>query len=192
MEKSRPLTLTYTGHFYDRRHPMEFLIALRDYLNSHPAIPAPLVQMAGQVHGDDLQRRVKSISDDPTLRKCVQWLGTIPHDQTMRLMQDSDINLLITHDQGSEYAIPGKLFEYMGAQRPVLAITRDPLVKQLMNETRLGWICEDRSAITQWLTRYLSDAQALQDWQPNDQAISAYQLENIHPRWLDFVEGRTS
>jgi glycosyltransferase involved in cell wall biosynthesis len=186
---SKPLTLTYVGQFYDRRHPIDFLTALRDYLHSHPDTSLPRVQIAGQIFGAALQRQVKSVCEDSRLQHCVKWLGTIPHEQTLGLMQTSDINLLITHDRGSEYAIPGKIFEYMAAQRPVLVLSQDPLVKQLMQETRLGWICEDRSALTRWFSEHLDNTQSLQDWEPNHKAMAVYKLENIHPKWLDFVEG---
>jgi len=62
----------------------------------------------------------------------VNILGFISYEEASKLTNKSDINLLITHIRGSEYAIPGKLFEYMGARRPVLALTEDKPVIELI------------------------------------------------------------
>ena len=62
------------------------------------------------------------------LQEAVIYHGICSHEDIIRRYAGTGVNLIITHTMGSSYALPGKLFEYVGAARPIWAITddRDP------------------------------------------------------------------
>ncbi|MWV43688.1 hypothetical protein GRF59_08565 [Paenibacillus sp. HJL G12] len=51
--------------------------------------------------------------------------GSMKHELAVRLLKQSDAAVILTHTQGSDFAIPGKTFEYIGACKPVMAVTED-------------------------------------------------------------------
>ncbi len=57
------------------------------------------------------------------LSKVVSFRDNIPHSECIRLERGSHVLLLIKHDdERYRGLVPGKLFEYIGARRPVLAV----------------------------------------------------------------------
>lgn len=51
--------------------------------------------------------------------------GSLQHQEAIRLLNAADAAVILTHPRGSGFAIPGKTFEYIGACRPILAVTED-------------------------------------------------------------------
>lgn len=51
--------------------------------------------------------------------------GSMEHEQAVQLLRTADAAVILTHPSGSDYAIPGKTFEYIGACKPILAVTED-------------------------------------------------------------------
>lgn len=57
------------------------------------------------------------------LSDTVEFMDNLPHSQCVNLERDSHVLLMIKHDDEKYRGlIPGKLFEYIGARRPILAI----------------------------------------------------------------------
>jgi len=186
----RPLRITHVGNFYGSRNPVAWLEILSRYLTEAQDVPAFEVVFAGSIQGEDLDRRVRTLINSEPLSSKVRWLGPVSQPDAARLMGESDVNLIITHQSGSEYAIPGKIFEYMGAGRPVLAFTRDPLVQRLMDETRLGWVCHDENDLTTWFKRYLAMPAEARRLQIDEKAIRSYHSDRLLTRWEAFVTVR--
>lgn len=185
---SNRLQMTYIGSFYDSRHPLAFLEALKSFLEMSTDIPRADVRFFGAVHGESLKARVSALCQKAPLREVVHWAGEVSHSDAIRAMRSADVNLLITHESGSEYAIPGKIFEYMGTGKPILALTHDPLVIRMMKEGALGWICQTPDELRQWFERYLPRAAEVRAHRTNSEAIQRYQINTIHKRWEDFLE----
>jgi len=60
------------------------------------------------------------------LEDVVDFVGHLPHRECIRLERKSHVLLLIKHDDiRYRGLIPGKLYEYIGARRPVLAVVPD-------------------------------------------------------------------
>jgi len=82
-------------------------------------------------------------------------------DRDVRLLLETartGVNLIITHTQGSGYALPGKLFEYVGARRPVWAITDDRLLRDVITRHQLGYLSsQDARSVEETLYIILRD-----------------------------------
>jgi len=72
--------------------------------------------------------------------KNVRNLGYISHQEALLLLHKSQVLLLIEIDSiETRSIIPGKLFEYMAANRPILAIgPRESDIEKIINATKTG------------------------------------------------------
>ncbi len=112
-------TFLYTGIFYDAQKPDVFLHAFA-------AAAATDQEFRGQARAhfmglipeymDDLVHRLK-------LNEHVVYHGYLSHNETVRAQQAADVLwLTIGERPGSEGISTGKLYEYMGACRPILGL----------------------------------------------------------------------
>jgi glycosyltransferase involved in cell wall biosynthesis len=66
---------------------------------------------------------VRSAVEEYGLQSVTEFIDFIPHDEAVRLQQQAQINLLVINNTpNSRTIIPGKLYEYLGSGRPILAV----------------------------------------------------------------------
>ncbi len=65
------------------------------------------------------------------LEKNVNCLGYLPHSETVKNLMESDVLWLMLNDT---VRTPGKLYEYFGSGKPILACIPDGSMKQLTKE----------------------------------------------------------
>jgi glycosyltransferase involved in cell wall biosynthesis len=124
--------ITHTGSFFGKRDPRPFLQALEACDDS------VLARFVGEFRRSD--------------REWVEGLGLedrlelhpfLPHRQTLELQRNSEALLLLLPEIGERGRdVPsGKLFEYLAAQRPILAIVPpDGAAADLVRETGAGTV----------------------------------------------------
>ncbi|HRX99795.1 MAG: glycosyltransferase [Rhodanobacteraceae bacterium] len=118
------LELLYTGTLYARfRSPAPLLEAVQQ-------VPDVRLTVAGHLDGID-PRVLESCSS-------VRYVGRLTHEQVKAAQREADVLLNIGNDFGVQ--IPGKLFEYLGAGRPImhLASTRDDASVEIIRDLRCG------------------------------------------------------
>ena len=95
----------------------------------------------------------------------VALLGFVPQSQALKYMADTDYLLLtMTND----ISVPGKLFEYMAAKKPILALAAPGSeVDRILEETAAGVVAapDEPEAITRMLM------QAFTAWVTSEKAI---------------------
>ncbi len=113
-----PIRICHTGFLYAERSPAAFLAALE---RARGAVASPVADieliLAGPVDrevGDVLAR----FADCARVRR----LGTVPRAEAYRLQRDADYCLLLEDPQASRRGVlTGKIFEYIGMRKPVIA-----------------------------------------------------------------------
>jgi glycosyltransferase involved in cell wall biosynthesis len=87
----------------------------------------------------------------PDLAPVLELLGQLPRPQALALQRDADALLLITSNDTS--IATGKVFEYLGAGRPILALAGENEAARIVRETRTGSVVapDDASAVRQAL-----------------------------------------
>jgi glycosyltransferase involved in cell wall biosynthesis len=87
------------------------------------------------------------------LETAVEMVGPLPHSSALASQRASDALLLVTSADGSEAT--GKLFEYIGAGRPIVALAGDNEAARIVTETRSGVVVQpdDVPAIADVLVR---------------------------------------
>jgi len=118
--RSGPLVLLHSGTLYPvERNPIPFFNALRN-LRNHASISPERLRIRLRATGhDDYYARV---IHDAGLQDIVELLDPLPYRAALEEMLQSD-GLLLFQAQGCNHQIPAKLYEYLRAQRPVIALT---------------------------------------------------------------------
>lgn len=139
-KKRSDIVFTYIGNLYGSRNLDAFLSAL-GALKGEMDVSHVRIRIIGRISPEN-RAVLDAIVREHGLAANVEWQEPLPHMEAMRAIAQSDFSILVTHRQGSEYAIPSKLFEYMYVRKPIFAITRDPLVIQLIEEHKSGICCD--------------------------------------------------
>jgi glycosyltransferase involved in cell wall biosynthesis len=142
----------YAGILYQKRNPRLLLEAIRELIDE------------GEVELDDVLLSFAGVFDYPGytenrdcverlgLQDVVRVLGNLPHQQALGLMKGADALLLIgdvSPDAGAY--IPGKLYEYMGIGKPILALNKAGEATEIIRQFQLGQVAdpENKEAIKQ-------------------------------------------
>lgn len=116
------VTLLHSGIVYpNERDPTQFLKAIRALIDAEEISSDQLrVRFRASMH-DDYLRTLTSQFD---LSECVELLKPIAYKEALEEMMRADV-LLIMQASNCNDQIPAKLYEYLRAGRPILALT-DP------------------------------------------------------------------
>ncbi len=112
-------TLVHTGLFASDGNPLELWDALAGHCREDAGFRSRLqIRLAGKTDTEIISAiRERGLGDN------LVDLGYLPHTQTVAEQRSADV-LLLPLRQEPEYAkvLPGKIFEYIAARRPVLGI----------------------------------------------------------------------
>jgi glycosyltransferase involved in cell wall biosynthesis len=125
---SKGLRIAHAGVFYGERTPKYLLLALRKLFAAHPKLKHEIeVVLIGTIQ-DEYLRMIKSMELDGN----IITTGYLDHKHCIAYLQSSDILwLMLNNDTQS----PGKLYEYIGLRKPILASVPEGFVRQTLKET---------------------------------------------------------
>jgi glycosyltransferase involved in cell wall biosynthesis len=122
--------ITHTGSFFGKRDPRPFLQALHD----------SEVDAVARFVGD-FRRSDRDWAESLGLGDRLQLIPYAPRAESLRLQRDSEALLLLVPDAGGrgKGVLSGKVFEYLAAGRPILAVVPpDGAAAELIRETGAG------------------------------------------------------
>jgi glycosyltransferase involved in cell wall biosynthesis len=159
--------LTHTGSFFGHRDPKPFLRALRA-----SGLDDVKVRFVGDFRPAD-----REFLESLELGERVELVDYVPRRESLRLQRDSDALLLLIPEAGGRGrgVLSGKVFEYLAAERPILAVVPpDGAAAQLIRDTGTGVVAPplDEDAIrdalvslhTQWQRGELDGAPLSAEW----------------------------
>jgi len=151
---TKKFSITYTGYVYKgRQDPEPLFRVLKDLIDEKMIDPTTIeVHFFGYDKGWLLSESKKY-----NLGKTVQIHGQISRDDSIQKQRESQVLLLLTWDDPREKGIyTGKIFDYLAAKRPILAIgLHGDVVSDLLNKTRAGvHVSTDTEIKEQILTLY--------------------------------------
>jgi hypothetical protein len=129
-------TITYTGSMYGRRTPRAFLDALARLNDKGLVMPQDVhLRFVGRF-GDEIHAMMDSSPFAPSIEK----ISYVPHEESVGYLMRSEASLLIVDDtKESAEIVPGKVYEYLGVGRPVIALApRGSAIARLLDETQAG------------------------------------------------------
>jgi glycosyltransferase involved in cell wall biosynthesis len=127
-------SLVYTGRFGSYgRDPAPLVRALRDLAVREPSLAQRLeLAVAGPLTPDE--RRLLGSNVSPAR---ITLLGSLPRNQALRLQRAGDALLLLAARERSQLANL-KLYEYLAAGRPILALAAGTEAGRIVRETGAG------------------------------------------------------
>lgn len=112
-------TLAHIGSFLSERNPQILWESLQDLIQENELFASKFqLKLIGAVSKEVLAS-IESIG----LNSYVNNLGYVSHDEALKHQRSSQVLLLIEiNSEDTKCIIPGKLFEYMVSERPIIAI----------------------------------------------------------------------
>jgi glycosyltransferase involved in cell wall biosynthesis len=145
--------ITHTGSFFGKRDPRPFLTALE-----RSGLDDVVVRFLGDFRSAD-----REWAEARGLGSRLELIPYAPRRRSLELQRDSDALLLLIPDAGGRGrgVLSGKVFEYLAAERPILALVPpDGAAAALIRETAAGVVAA-----------------------PDDVEAAAAALADLHGRW---------
>jgi glycosyltransferase involved in cell wall biosynthesis len=152
---SSELRLVYTGMVYESNHNPRMLFEALDQLG--PEAKQLRVDFYGRYIGN-----VQRLASQYAVDHLVSINSHIPYKASLKVQQEADVLLLFLWTDPQERGVySGKLFEYIGARRPILAIgSVRTVASDLIAERELGVVCETTLQVAEQLRTWLSAKRA--------------------------------
>lgn len=115
-----PLCIRYLGNFYRQRNPLRFVEALRLLQKNRPHVLENLrIELIGRWvgHADWSSAGLGLPEGMLSMRRPVSYV------ESVQLMRDADALLIIDAPFEHNVFFPSKLVDYLGARRPIIALT---------------------------------------------------------------------
>ncbi len=131
-------TITYTGSMYGRRNPKAFLEAVEILLQQEELTREEIkIKFIGRFGNE-----VVDMFNNCSFSECIENISYMPHSKSIEELKKSDALLLIVDEsKESSEIVPGKVYEYVGVLKPIIAIApRDSAIEKLMIETLSGLV----------------------------------------------------
>lgn len=119
---SERCTLIHTGNFYIHRSPVPLFEGVRRLCDAHPEVRNQLLAV---LVGSDRYggQRLSDLANAYGVADVVRGVGHRPHTVSLGMLKGADVALLFGQSGSAALAsVPGKVYEYIGAGKPVLAI----------------------------------------------------------------------
>ncbi len=147
----KPFLIRHIGSIAETSIPIHLLKVLVRF-----PVSAIKMEFTGECH-PDLAEHIKALK----IKDRVQIRPYVPHKQAIELMQQADLNVVVVHScDESSILIPGKLFDYLKAGKPVLVIgPPHGDAAAIVRKCRIGnaYHYDDESGMAKWI-QHLSQA----------------------------------
>ena len=131
---NKVFTITYTGNFYGDINPINFFKALEKFVDKNRD-----VQLKVKLVGVKTHFEIPSLLID-----MIEVLPSVNHNRAIGLMKQSDALLLIHPSNGRKGIFTGKVFEYLGVFKPILAlIDENDVASKLIKECNAGYVADN-------------------------------------------------
>jgi len=177
-DKDSKFTLAHIGSLLSERNPKQLWQALRELVDDNDDFRDALeLKLIGVVSEDVLN---SMISFD--LEPHINTLGYVSHEEAIKQQMASRVLLMIEIDsEDTKVIIPGKLFEYMASETPILAVGPNSSdVEHILKATNTGhyFYYNDKERIKSQILLYF------EAYKSNRLAVNAIGLEQYSRRSL--------
>jgi glycosyltransferase involved in cell wall biosynthesis len=140
IEPDRKFTISHIGTMVKTRNPEVLWQVLKTEVEENREFALNLeIKLVGSVDFS-----VSASLEKAGLGKYINKVNYIPHDEVIKVQQQSQVLLLLINDTpNAKVILPGKFFEYMATRRPILCIgPASGDAAQVITETNSGYIVE--------------------------------------------------
>ncbi|WP_066974075.1 glycosyltransferase family protein [Methanobrevibacter filiformis] len=182
------LTLLYAGSLYKGKRDPSILFDALNQLIKCGKIDSS--KIAINFYGDDFA--LEDLAKKYDLLDIVNIKGYISHTKILTKEMSSDLLILLSWDSEKEKMfIPGKIYEYMIAKRPVLSIGHENgSLKDLIEKTNIGFhtstIDEVKIAIMDYYNEYIENGKITYI---GNSYVNEYSMLNTAKNFADILNG---
>ena len=165
----RKLKITHSGTFYGGRSPAVLIQAVHRVLKDSPQLRGRIeVNFVGNTRRED-QNLVRKLG----LQNEINFLGYLEHHVSSKHLVEADVLWFVLDN---DFQSPGKLYEYFGAKKPILASVVDGYMKQLLIESKAAFCVplNDRAAHEQALLDLLKLFEERRLPKPSDEFVDRF------------------
>jgi len=166
VEKDK-FTIVHTGSIYPgKRDPTPLFKALSTMIANDPTI-ADLVEV--NLYGHRQERLLKPVVDNLGIASIVNFKGGVSKAESIKAQKKATILLLLTwNNRIAEGTITGKLFEYIAAARPILALSYPGVIKEVLESDNMGVVINETEHIKSFLL------ESIQHWKKEEMSLGGY------------------
>lgn len=185
-QSENQFSIAHIGLMNADRNPVTLWKVLEDKCKNDASFKADLkINLIGQV--DNVISN--SIQNHNLEKKCEKF-DFIPHNEVVKEMMKSQVLLLpINKTSNSKGILPGKLYEYMGAKRPILCVgPKEADSYKIIQETNAGY-CVDyndyeatKKAVSEMYHAYKENNLTV-----NSKNIDQYSREALAKKYADLI-----
>lgn len=130
------LVITYTGRFNGAKTcSPAFFEAVKMIIDEKAKFANTIQVVIVGAFREDSRRVVRALG----LENVVNFVGYVGHRESIRYMLKSDMLLLtLNNGPGCDVTYPGKLFEYLAARKPILALVTEGATAELVRSMQAG------------------------------------------------------
>jgi len=131
-KRTKPIRMIHAGAFYGKRNIDSMLMVLGE------------MKQAGKLSADDFQLELigkirsheKSLIEQHSINDLVILTPPMPHQECLERLFTADVLLLVQTE--APLCIPGKLYEYVALEKPVLTLAAEGSTADLVAHDNLG------------------------------------------------------
>jgi glycosyltransferase involved in cell wall biosynthesis len=131
---SQAFRIGYFGTVYFGRDPSPLFAAARE-LMENGQIPRGGIEFT--YYGSQAEA-VRSMAEAAGVPDAVSTHPTVPHAEALKAMASCDVLLVLGSAEADKYAVPGKVYEYLGLRKPILTLAGPGALADLMTRERFG------------------------------------------------------
>lgn len=168
------MRFTHAGTFYGDRRPDYFLRALRKVFDDRPELKDRIeAWFVGAFH-DEHREVIRKLGLDGH----TTITGYLDHTHCVRTLLASDVLWLMLNNDCQS---PGKLYEYLGARKPILACVPDGFIQQTLRETGGATIVppDDVGMIASAIVRLFDQFKAKSLPVPREEMVTKYDRSEL-------------
>lgn len=142
--ESTKLVVTYTGSLYGNRNPNHLLKVLGQLIAEDPSWKHDFRMIfVGRV-GKPIQAQLSA----EKFKGMIRIIPYVTHQESIRYLLASDLLLLIIDDAPANKGIlTGKLYEYLGARKPILALAPEGDAASLIRKLKAGFVIPPKDVV---------------------------------------------
>ena len=186
-------TITYTGQIYKKQNTEKLLVTLRDLI------------FEGIMDRKDVEVRIFGPKNEKLEKQAgkyglvdvVMQYGIVPREVCFKKQRESQVLWQITWEDPKEKgAYSGKIFEYLGAHRPIVATGGfgGDVVEKLIEETNSGCYCPTIKDVKYALNKLYSEwkLKGAMSYHGNIEKINKYSYHEMARKFAEVLEECTN
>ncbi len=170
--------ICHAGTLYRRRNPIVLLRAVRALIDRGLFKEGDIeLEFIGRVllDGTSIDEEARTLG----LAGCVRVLPHMPHEECLKRMAQADALLVVQPE--TETQVPGKLYEYMYLDKPLLAISHAGATSEIVRDNDLGEVANPDSLpeVIEALSRLVRNARSGIESPRRAKALSRHHIESL-------------